>query len=203
MAAAAAAPLLVLFAFLAASSVGVVAVSDGAAPPPAVASGGLIASACNRTLYYDVCVASLASRSGSRRADLRGLASISLDVGLAHARATVSLAKALSKRRAAAAASGGGGAYAAGCLRDCVEEYSEAVDGLRKSSAALRRSAYDDVNDLVSGAMTNSDTCEGAFADKPGLRSPLTERNSYFFKICSITIAITNLLHGSSRSPTL
>ncbi|XP_074562120.1 pectinesterase inhibitor 28-like [Curcuma longa] len=188
----AASPLLVLLAFFAASSVGVVAVSDGAGPPSAVSAGGLIASACNRTLYYDVCVASLASRPGSRRADLRGLASISLDVGLAHARATVSLAKALSKRHAAAAA------YAAGCLSDCVEEYSEAVDGLRKSAAALRRSAYDDVNDLVSGAMTNSDTCESAFADKPGLRSPLTERNSYFFKICSIAIAITNLLHGSS-----
>ncbi|KAG6518022.1 putative invertase inhibitor [Zingiber officinale] len=191
-------PLLVLFAFFAASSVGVVAVSDCAAPPtpPAVAAGGLIASTCNRTLYYDVCVASLASRPGSRRADLRGLASISLDVGLDHARATVSLAKALSKRHAAAAATGG--AYAAGCLSDCVEEYREAVDGLRKSAAALRRRDYDDVNDLVSGAMTNSDTCESAFADKPGLRSPLTERNSYFFKICSISIAITNLLHGST-----
>ncbi|XP_074581111.1 pectinesterase inhibitor 28-like [Curcuma longa] len=186
-------PLLLFFAFIAASSFAVVVLSHGDAP--SAASGGLIASTCNRTLYYDVCVASLASRPRSRRADVQGLAAIALDVSLAHAKATVALAKNLSRSHDASA--GEGRTYAAWCLRDCVEEYKEAVDVLRLSAAALRRGAYDDVNDLVSAAMTNSDTCESAYADKPGLQSPFMERNEYFFKLCSVAIAIANLLHDS------
>ncbi|XP_042399583.1 pectinesterase inhibitor 28-like [Zingiber officinale] len=183
-------PLFLFFAFAAASSFAVVVHSHRDAP--SLAAGSLIASTCNRTLYYDVCVASLSSRPRSRRADLQGLAAIALEVSLAHAKVTVALAKNLSRRHDASG--GEGHTYAAWCLRDCVEEYKEAVDVLRQSSAALRRGAYYDVNDLVSSAMTYSDTCESAYADKPGLQSPFAERSEYFFKLCSVAIAIANLL---------
>ncbi|WOL06517.1 hypothetical protein Cni_G15251 [Canna indica] len=154
-------------------------------------SADLIAAACNRTQYYDVCVSSLTPRVGATRGgvDLRGLAAISIGAGVAHAKATMSYARSLRKQKGFAT-----DAYVSGCLGDCLEEYGDAVDSLHRSTAALRRGSYEKVNELVSGAMTNSDTCEGAFADKPGLHSPLTERNEYFFKLCSNSIAITSLL---------
>ncbi|XP_064975195.1 pectinesterase inhibitor-like [Musa acuminata AAA Group] len=148
-----------------------------------------ISSTCNHTLYFDVCMSTLTSRPSSRRADVYGLAAISLDVGITHAKATISYAKSLSKQKGFA-----GGTYASVCIADCLEEYKEAVQSLRDSTGALRSGSYDTVNALVSGAMTNSDTCESAFGEKPGLQSPLTERNGYFFKLCSNSIAITNLL---------
>ncbi|XP_009385649.2 pectinesterase inhibitor-like [Musa acuminata AAA Group] len=152
-------------------------------------SDDLIAATCNRTPYLDVCMSTLTSRRGSRTADLHGLAAISLDACIAHAKATLSYARSLSRHDGIA-----NDTYASGCLADCLEEYGEAVDDLHESAGALRRGSYDTVNVLLAGAMTNSDTCESGFGEKPGLRSPLTERNQYFGKLCSNSIAITGLL---------
>ncbi|XP_064941698.1 pectinesterase inhibitor-like [Musa acuminata AAA Group] len=152
-------------------------------------SDDLIAATCNRTPYLDVCMSTLTSRRGSRSADLHGLAAISLDACIAHAKATLSYARGLSRHDGIA-----NDTYASGCLADCLEEYGEAVDDLHESAGALRRGSYDTVNVLLAGAMTNSDTCESGFGEKPGLRSPLTERNQYFGKLCSNSIAITGLL---------
>ncbi|KAK1308189.1 hypothetical protein QJS10_CPA09g00012 [Acorus calamus] len=80
------------------------------------------------------------------------------------------------------------------CLSDCLNEYSDAVNNLRQSSTALEEQSYMDANEFVSAAMTDSDTCEDAFGEKPGYESPLTERNDYFAKLCSNSLAIAKLL---------
>ncbi|XXG81578.1 hypothetical protein AAC387_Pa09g2175 [Persea americana] len=149
----------------------------------------LILATCKETLYVEVCVSSLGSDPRSRGADLEGLGAIALDLTMVHGSETISQMKRLNGQKNVKR-----DAYMAGCLRDCIEEYSDAVEDLRQSADAIKEKMYDTVNDMVSGAMTDSDTCEEAFNERPGYVSPLTERNQYFYKLCSNALSITKLL---------
>lgn len=149
-----------------------------------------ISSACRQTEYFDVCVSTLQSHPDSRNADEKGLALISLDACIAHAEGTLAYARQL---RANAAAGHAGDDYVTQCLDDCLTQYSDALDGLRESLADAQDGAYGSVNARVSGAMTDSDSCEEGFAERPGYSSPLTERNDYFSKLCSNALAISRL----------
>lgn len=160
----------------------------------------LITSTCRHTLYFDICMSTLKSYPDSRNADVEGLAVISLDACIAHAEETVAYVKQLMRGEASTAGpAGGGDEYENQCLGDCLTEYSDALDDLSESVRQLQRGDYDSVNAMVSGAMTDSDTCEGGFGERPGYNSPLTERNSYFSKLCSNSLAITGLLSPPIR----
>ncbi|XP_072977040.1 pectinesterase inhibitor-like [Typha angustifolia] len=135
-------------------------------------------------------MSSLQSHSKSRNSDIHGLAAISLDLDISHAKETISYIKRLKRPKDW----GYNNTFAAECIGDCMEEYAEALVDLRRATDAFRRNSYHTVNILVAGAMTGSDSCESGFSDQPGFHSPMTERNEYFFKLCSNTIAITNLL---------
>lgn len=149
----------------------------------------LLLATCRKTLYMEVCVSSLGSDPRSRGADVEGLAAIALDLSLVHGSETIAEMRKLNGR-----VNGSKDEYMAGCLSDCLEEYSDAVENLRQSAEALGEKSYDMVNDLVSAAMTDSDTCEEGFKEKPGYVSPVTKRNQYFYKLCSNALAITKLL---------
>uniref|UniRef100_A0A1D1Y9C7 Putative invertase inhibitor n=1 Tax=Anthurium amnicola TaxID=1678845 RepID=A0A1D1Y9C7_9ARAE len=146
----------------------------------------LITSTCRHTEHLDVCISTLQSHRDSRSADVKGLALVSVEACIAHAEGTLSYVKQLRGN--------GGEGYAAECLDDCLTEYSDALEDLRGSVGELQRGAYDSVNAMVSGAMTDSDTCEGGFGETPGYSSPLTERNDYFSMLCSNSLAIAALL---------
>ncbi|CAA6664576.1 unnamed protein product [Spirodela intermedia] len=152
-----------------------------------------ISSACQQTEYFDVCVSTLQSRPDSQNADVKGLALISLDACIAHAEGTLAYARQL-RSNATAAAGHAGDDYATRCLDDCLTQYSDALDDLTESVADAQDGAYGSVNARVSGAMTDSDSCEDGFAEQPGYSSPLTERNDFFSKLCSNALAITRLL---------
>ncbi|KHN45043.1 Putative invertase inhibitor [Glycine soja] len=88
--------------------------------------------------------------------------------------------------------------YASRCLSDYAEEYSEAIENLKDSKEALANGDCDQVDTLVSAAMSDAETCEDGFKDMQSgdsdSTSPLTERNRYFSELCSNALAITKLL---------
>ncbi|WRX33657.1 Pectinesterase inhibitor domain - like 10 [Theobroma cacao] len=148
----------------------------------------LVSNACSHTQFYEVCVSTLKSDPQNEKSDIRGLADIALNVSTAYGMETLSHINSLKF------SPGNYTPFASRCLSDCMEEYSDAVDNLQESAQALRTKSYTTVNTLVAAAMTDSDTCEGGFGEMPGNEPPLTQRNQYFYKLCSNFLAITTLL---------
>ncbi|KAK9099637.1 hypothetical protein Syun_026682 [Stephania yunnanensis] len=162
----------------------------------------LVSMACNHTIYTQVCLSSLNSDPRTRSAtDMQGIAEIALDLSIAYGvNAVASVHKMKSNYSSASN-------YVLGCLSDCLEEYYDAISNLNDSMEALKNKSYDTVNELVSGAMTDSDTCEDGFKEMAdeGRRddadqaddettSPLTDTNQFFFQLCSNVLAITKVL---------
>ncbi|KAL6010506.1 hypothetical protein ACLOJK_000939 [Asimina triloba] len=151
----------------------------------------LIAATCKQTLYFDVCVSLLKSDPRSHTADLQGLLAISLNQTIAQGQQMIGNLTALKDH--VDHVSGEDDSYVAACLNDCLVEYSDAVENLRQSLEALGKEEYEHVNDLVSAAMTDSGTCEDGLEEETGHFSPLWDSNDYFWKLCSISLAITKL----------
>jgi pectinesterase inhibitor-like protein len=148
----------------------------------------LITTTCKHTLHYEVCVSSLRSVPNSETSDLKTLAGIALNLSATHAAKTLSYVYELKS------SSGSNNGYMSHCLSDCAEEYSEALENLQDSGGALVNGDYDGVDNLVSAAMSDAETCEDGFSDENVYSSPLSERNRYFSELCSNALAITKLL---------
>ncbi|KAF2309922.1 hypothetical protein GH714_005649 [Hevea brasiliensis] len=80
------------------------------------------------------------------------------------------------------------------CLSDCPEIYQDAIDQLKDSIVALDSKAFNDVNTWVTAAMTDVESCEDGFKEKPEIAPPLTDMDKRFSQLCSASSAITNLL---------
>ncbi|KAF3439749.1 hypothetical protein FNV43_RR18027 [Rhamnella rubrinervis] len=154
------------------------------------AEGDLVSETCKQTLYSQVCESSLRSDPQSEISDLRGLAAIALNLSIAHAVHTLSYINNLKSE----AAGNETDFLISGCLSDCVEEYSDAIQNLQDSKQSLNDKSYDTMNSLVTAAMTDSDTCEDGFKELTGYESPLTERNQYFSKLCGNLLLFSTLL---------
>jgi len=154
----------------------------------------LVTATCKHTLHYQVCISSLRSVPGSSKtSDLKVLAEIALNLSTTYAAETLSCVHELQSNSSAA-----NNIYVSRCLRDCEEEFSEAIENLQDSKEALANGDCDQVDTLVSAAMSDAETCEDGFKDMPSednySTSPLTERNRYFSELCSNALAITKLL---------
>ncbi|CAK7352274.1 unnamed protein product [Dovyalis caffra] len=146
----------------------------------------LISTTCNHTLHFEMCVSALRSDPRSQKSDLLGLANIALNISIAHGSETLAQVSDLKS-------------YANNdtqlpvILSECIEEYTEATENLKEAIHALKVRSFDDMNTLVSTAMTDSDTCEQGFKEM-NKASLLTDRNESFSKLCSIFLSITTLL---------
>ncbi|XP_059637829.1 putative invertase inhibitor [Cornus florida] len=151
----------------------------------------LITTTCNNTLYFDECVCSLRSDPWSETADINGLAAIALNLSITEAMKILPFIINLNNTLAV---SDPQTEFESRCLGECIGEYLEAVEYLQEATQALTDKSYDEVNRLVTDAMTDSVTCEDGFAEGPDGHSPFTHTNQYFEKLCSILLAITKLL---------
>ncbi|XP_078444873.1 putative invertase inhibitor [Wolffia australiana] len=163
-------------------------------PGKSVKPKDFVSSTCRHVKYFDVCVSTLQSSPESSCADKKGLVLISLNACIAHAEYTVAYAQQLMNNATAVASTGDDGDYAKQCLDDCLTQYADALDELRETVMDAMNGTYDSVNAKVSAAMTDSESCEDGFAERPGLASPLAERNAYFSKLCSNALAVAQLL---------
>ncbi|KAL4036209.1 hypothetical protein IC575_004936 [Cucumis melo] len=80
-----------------------------------------------------------------------------------------------------------------GCLKDCVELYSDAVPTLKEAKREYKNRNYKDSNIKVSSIMEAPTTCENGFKEKEGIVSPLTNNNSNVFQLAALTLSIINM----------
>jgi pectinesterase inhibitor-like protein len=148
----------------------------------------LIAKTCERTLYKDLCKASLYSITNSNQADLHGLAGLALKLAARNAtNISKDITNLLNKNSDPVMQQ---------CLSDCSENYIDAIDQIRDSLAALDSKGYNDANTWVTAAMSDADSCEQGFDDQGAQESPLKANSTTFSQLCSNALAIINLLAG-------
>ncbi|XP_039123612.1 putative invertase inhibitor [Dioscorea cayenensis subsp. rotundata] len=157
-------------------------------------TSSLITSTCNHTLYVDVCMSSLQSHANSQTADLHGLASISINVTISQAIKNINFIKAMKDQLMSSPHPPQDHRYVTICLDDCLVEYEEAIDDLEQAHEALNEGEFGTMNVMVAGAMANANSCENGFGEKKGVQSPLMDLNVFFMKLCSNSMAISNLL---------
>ncbi|XP_062143570.1 pectinesterase inhibitor 12-like [Alnus glutinosa] len=155
--------------------------------PSQILAGDLISSACDHTLYKQVCRQTLQSDPESR-------AATSFEV-----LAKVALKHATSKAtqihdQVTKLLNGSSSAAAKGALTDCDENYEDSIEKLKDSATALASKRYSDVNTWVSAAMSAGDSCDEGFKEVGEGQSPLGNQGTLFTRLCSIVLAITNQL---------
>lgn len=154
------------------------------------ASNDLITTSCEKTMYKELCTASLRSDKDSSGSDLQGLGKISLKITLANANEIHGYISELLKKD--------GKPFLQQCLKDCSKNLQDAILEIKDSIAAIDSRSYSDVNTWVSAAMSYEESCEDGFKEKPGFKSPLTQMNAKFSQLCSISLTISNLLAGKA-----
>ncbi|GMN72533.1 hypothetical protein TIFTF001_054745 [Ficus carica] len=140
----------------------------------------LISQTCAQTRFQDLCDKTLRADPGGKSANIQGLARIALKATAANAMSIQSQIASLQKSTTDKSI--------LEALKDCAENYDDASQQLADSLTAFDAKHYDDVNQWVSAAMTDSDSCEEGF--KTGT-SKLTVQNQNFFQLCSNVLAIT------------
>ncbi|GAB4853697.1 hypothetical protein Ancab_017889 [Ancistrocladus abbreviatus] len=150
----------------------------------------LVDFACNHTLYYEICVTSLRSDPRSKTSDLKGLAVIALDLSITQGMQMLAHFHDMKS----GAGSYNSSDYASETVEDCIDEYSNAMVNLKEAINSLHEGSYGTVNELVSGAMTDCQTCEDEIEDKSTSISQLADGNQYYYRLCSNLLAMTTLL---------
>ena len=138
-------------------------------------------------MKYHFCVASLESDPRSRTATLEELGAISVMVTISNATNLKSyILELLEDKRF--------DPYSKGCLRDCLELYSDAIDTLRNALDDFKNKHYIDAKQGFTSAMDASGTCEEGFMEKEGEASPLTKEDERFFQLCAMDLAFATIL---------
>ncbi|KAM7517582.1 hypothetical protein LguiB_016544 [Lonicera macranthoides] len=157
--------------------------------------------------YFGFGKTILAIRSDPRTnqtSDLKGLALIALDLSITKANQSLSYAQHLLLFQSSSNYT----QYKKKCLRNYNQELSEAVENLQDSTQAPMNSTFDNINDFVSSAMTDSQTRDECFneeheanictsiasADDDIDDRTLAAINEDFNKLCSNFLSITILL---------
>ncbi|KAG6645967.1 pectinesterase inhibitor 3-like [Carya illinoinensis] len=142
----------------------------------------LITSACDGTLYKDLCKKTLQSDPESRGAtDIGVLAKVALQHTSSQAK---QIQGQLSKQKDTSPA-----------FKDCNANYQDISGRLQESLTSLKSKKYSDVLTWVSAAMTNSGSCEDGLKEM-GKASPILSLSTTFSQLCSIVLALTNKLAG-------
>merc|ERR1711879_1030068 len=157
-----------------------------AVPTHQTATSDLISKTCDQTLYKDYCKTVLGAAPESDVKDLPSLTKYALKMASLNGVKIHKKIDQISKSNK--------DEFIQQCLDDCSEIYQDAIDQVEDSTAAVDGKSYNDVNTWVTAAMTDSQTCEDAFKEQDGVKSPLTDDNTKFNQLCSIILTMSNLL---------
>ncbi|THU57067.1 hypothetical protein C4D60_Mb11t23860 [Musa balbisiana] len=148
----------------------------------------LPAKTCNETTYYDFCVSSLGSDPHSRKADVKGLSTIAIDIAISNATNTSSFAADLAHNATDASL--------VAVLRACATKYANAREALQWSLEALSTEAYDYAFVHVSAAAEYPNVCRVLFRQNPRLAYPaaMARREEDLEHLCTIALEIISLL---------
>ncbi|XP_023541040.1 putative invertase inhibitor [Cucurbita pepo subsp. pepo] len=138
---------------------------------------------------YKLCVQTLRANPNSKAATFKELVLISITQSKANATEIGSEISELLK----GSEKWGKGKYSLGCLKGCLELYTEAVSGLELALGAVKMGDNETANIKVSAAMDAALSCEDGYKEKDGEVSPLTEINCGFFQLNAISLAFINM----------
>ncbi|CAA3003347.1 21 kDa protein-like [Olea europaea var. sylvestris] len=154
-----------------------------------------IRTSCSATTYPKLCYTSLLTHATAVRQDPKLLAHTALSVTLDTARSTSTMMGKLSHIR-------GMTPREVGAMRDCVEELSDSVDQLRRSTTEMNEikgsnfgMIMGDVQTWVSAALTDEDTCMEGFAGKVmngNVKTAVRERVVNVAHLTSNALALIN-----------
>ncbi|KAL5996406.1 hypothetical protein ACLOJK_026484 [Asimina triloba] len=82
----------------------------------------------------------------------------------------------------------------ASCLQVCRDNYADALDNLQSADEAVAANDPGTLNSMLSAVLTNYETCEDAFAEEPGLRSPMATYDAKLSKLASNCLAVSVLI---------
>ncbi|XP_059642780.1 putative invertase inhibitor [Cornus florida] len=139
---------------------------------------------------YHFCVAHLEQNPKSKHAKtLQELGVISIAIAKSKASHTRSHIKKLLRNNTRF------DSFAEGCLRDCLDLYSDAIQALKVARSDFKSKDYDEADIQVSSAMEAPTTCEEGFGEKESEVHPLTKENKLFFKLAAISLAFTQIVN--------
>ncbi|XP_015874991.3 uncharacterized protein LOC107411836 [Ziziphus jujuba] len=144
---------------------------------------GLISKACESSIHKDLCKATLKADPSCKRASMDALANIALKAALENGTAMQNEIETLLKSRS--------GTTLESALKDCKENFKNAVSQLKNSKQAIENKRYNDVNTWVTAAMNDAESCDEGFKDADK-QSPIYKMNTVFGQLCSNVLAITN-----------
>lgn len=157
-------------------------------------------STCEGTLYPDLCVSTVAAFPELRRKTLPEIISGTINVTMKEVRASASNCSSLRRKLMKKLAP-----LDLQALDDCLELFSDTVGELKRILAELSagnspEKYYDDLQTLLSGAMTNQDTCLDGFAySKNNTRQLIQGRLKRITKHMSNSLAMVKKLKKRSK----
>ncbi|XP_020577236.1 putative invertase inhibitor [Phalaenopsis equestris] len=144
------------------------------------------AAAGNRELDFNTCLSVFNSTSESRRADLKGLAIISIRFTKHYAQQLLADIDNLIKQEPK-------NTFKRKCLSTCEEIYSDAVSNLEEAVEAVESGRINDARIELSASFDAADTCEECFPDGQ-IQSPLTKEDDYYTGVARVSLAVAALL---------
>ncbi|KAK4406989.1 putative pectinesterase/pectinesterase inhibitor 39 [Sesamum angolense] len=157
-------------------------------------------STCEGTLYPDLCVSTVAAFPELRRKTLPEIISGTINVTMKEVRASASNCSSLRRKLVKKLEP-----LDLQALDDCLELFSDTVGELKRILADLSAGSsadkyYDDLQTLLSGAMTNQDTCLDGFAySKNNTRQLIQGRLKRITKHMSNSLAMVKKLKKRSK----
>ena len=82
-------------------------------------------------------------------------------------------------------------------LDTCLESFDSGMSDLNDALIAISSHDIGKLSTMLSATITYPDTCEEAFAEQPGLDSPMKEMDRKLTTLASINLAISASLHWS------
>ncbi|XVF32805.1 hypothetical protein REPUB_Repub17cG0114400 [Reevesia pubescens] len=153
----------------------------------AAGNNALVAEACKKAEYKDLCTSSLEAEHASQDADLAALALIAIKVASNNGSDTsVYIKKSLDATNLEPTVEQN--------FVDCSDNYGSAMAQLDDSLAALVSKNYKDVKTWLGAAIDAATTCEIALKQGPGNELELFNKNNIFRQLCSNALDIVNLL---------
>ncbi|KAI8561908.1 hypothetical protein RHMOL_Rhmol04G0378700 [Rhododendron molle] len=148
-----------------------------------LSTSDLISEICSKTQNPSLCLQALRSDRRSARADLKGLALISIDIAQSNAKQTANqLIPALSR--------GATSPKLKGRYDTCAENYGDTIDNLNEARTALNARDIGTFRIRASAALDGPDTCEDSFEGPPAEPKQLRDANNKLEGLCSIILAI-------------
>nr|XP_027082311.1 LOW QUALITY PROTEIN: pectinesterase inhibitor-like [Coffea arabica] len=153
------------------------------------AEADLISDVCTASKNPQFCANSLRSDPRSRRADLKGLGQIAIDLATKSAKSTKTLVDSLKQNAT--------DTRLKGIYDSCSENYGDSIDDLGEATSLLKSGDYLGVNLRASAALDDADTCDDNFKDAKLGTTNLADASQNVQNLCDIILVIANRLRGN------